>query len=176
MKGCQGEAPYRVIYLYDKTPVKVDPENYPWLNEYKWSKTSTGYARTGKRSRRMHRMVMGEPKGKDVDHMNGDIYDNRKANLRVCSRRENSRNHNAAGGTRLSYGAWRARIKVDYKELHLGTYATEAEATAAYRSAAAYYFGEFARHEAQPKSADELRRKALAKRCGKRLQIVEGAG
>ena len=38
---------------------------------------------------RMHRAIMGFPKGEDVDHIDGDTLNNTRENLRVCSRAEN---------------------------------------------------------------------------------------
>ena len=41
---------------------------------------------------RLHRFVMNNPKNTDVDHINGDTFDNRRVNLRNCSRSENCLN------------------------------------------------------------------------------------
>tara|TARA_Y100000296_G_scaffold73049_1_gene90117 strand:+ start:393 stop:1019 length:627 start_codon:yes stop_codon:yes gene_type:complete len=49
------------------------------------------YAVTGDRRRSIHREVMGDPEGMDIDHINGDTLDNRKENLRICTRSQNSR-------------------------------------------------------------------------------------
>lgn len=40
----------------------------------------------------MHRLIMDFPKGKDIDHKNGNGLDNRRCNLRICSRLENMSN------------------------------------------------------------------------------------
>lgn len=163
---------YRIIHLHDGTEVKVDPEDYDYLSQFPWSKSSGGYARTGAQSRLMHRIIMDAPKGKVVDHINGDIYDNRKSNLRVCTQRENARNHRLRFVTfDRRYGTWRAAIKVDYETHHLGTYATEPEAVHAYYCAALYYFGEYANEAAKgatPKSAAQLKREAGRRRLGYR--------
>ena len=50
------------------------------------------YAIDGDRRKSIHRVVMGNPEGMDVDHINGDRLDNRKVNLRVCTRSQNSQN------------------------------------------------------------------------------------
>tara|TARA_R100001163_G_scaffold65495_1_gene62894 strand:- start:128 stop:757 length:630 start_codon:yes stop_codon:yes gene_type:complete len=50
------------------------------------------YAVNGDRRKAIHRVVMNAPLGMDVDHINGDPLDNRKENLRTCTRRDNIRN------------------------------------------------------------------------------------
>ena len=48
----------------------------------------------------MHRLIMGEPKGKQVDHWNHDTLDNRRSNLRIVTNRQN--NENRAGAYKNS--------------------------------------------------------------------------
>ena len=50
------------------------------------------YAMNGSRKLLIHRIVLDAPAGMDVDHINGDPLDNRKENLRICTRSENCRN------------------------------------------------------------------------------------
>lgn len=91
-----------------------------------------------------------------LDHRNGERSDNRIANLRLCTLQQNSRNQKqrsdtAHGGKKGIYrrkgGSWGARIKLNGKDTHLGTFWTASEAHAAYVNAANKYFGEFARTE-----------------------------
>ena len=79
----------------------VDDEDYDRVVKaigrgkwYAWSHagTTSVYAINGSRNIAMHRVVVDAPKGMDVDHINGDGLDNRKQNLRICTRSENSRN------------------------------------------------------------------------------------
>ncbi|MFF2886678.1 HNH endonuclease [Paenibacillus sp. NPDC057967] len=44
----------------------------------------------------LHRFLTNAPPGKEVDHRNHDTLDNRAANLRVCTGRENRQNRRGA--------------------------------------------------------------------------------
>jgi hypothetical protein len=78
----------------------VDDEDYEWISQYKWTwvevrKGYPGYAvrniGTFKKTKHqsMHRLIMGNPKGKVVDHINGNSLDNRRSNLRIITDRQN---------------------------------------------------------------------------------------
>ena len=94
-------------------------------------------------------------KGYMIDHINGDLLDARKSNLRVCTsqqnafnRKPNSNKKSKFKGVSLKKGGvkkpWYGRITVNGKKIDLGYYATEKEAALAYDKAALEYFGEFA--------------------------------
>lgn len=63
----------------------------------------TDYAMNGNRTDSIHRLVMGNPKGMCVDHINGDTLDNRKENLRVCTRSQNSQNQKIKSHSQSGY-------------------------------------------------------------------------
>lgn len=77
----------------------VDDKDFDYLNQFNWCFSSKGYAsKRGKiinykypegRTILMHRLIMGAVKGQDVDHINFNKLDNRRKNLRLCSRAEN---------------------------------------------------------------------------------------
>ncbi len=46
---------------------------------------------SGRKQVYMHRVIMGNPPGKEIDHINHNGLDNRKRNLRICQHRENLR-------------------------------------------------------------------------------------
>ena len=81
--------------LSDKVTI-VDDEDYEKVMERKWYVWESGsgkhYAMSGCRYRSVHRAVMNDPKGFDIDHINSDPLDNRKENLRVCTRAQNAQN------------------------------------------------------------------------------------
>lgn len=91
-----------------------------------------------------------------IDHINGDGYDNRLANLRSCSQAQNiangkkrSSNNSGFVGVRFrpEKGKWQARLMVNYRETHVGYFDTLQEACEARRKAAQEKFGEFYRAE-----------------------------
>lgn len=104
----------------------------------------------------IHAVLMNPPKGMKVDHINGDILDNRRCNLRICTNAENIRNSRRYSCNRLGIkgvskertGKFRAQIRNNEgKHLHLGTFETADAAHQAYVEAAKKYHGEFARFE-----------------------------
>lgn len=100
--------------------------------------------------RSLHRWLMGEPVGMDIDHINGNGLDNRRANLRVATHSQNMRNQRAQPGRTSRYkgvnwhGRWRVRIKTAGRSHHVGCFADEEAAAHAYDNAARTLFGEFA--------------------------------
>lgn len=98
-------------------------------------------------------LMKGESPDCPLDHRNGDRADNRWENLRVATYQQNAFNRSGVSGRELAKGVesstdgktWRARIKVNGRLIHLGTYTSEAEAIAAYQGAACIIQGEYRR-------------------------------
>jgi hypothetical protein len=135
----------------------VDAEDYEWLSKYKWHAVYTGskfyaYRCRNKRSISMHRMIMGEPKGKVVDHIDGNSLNNRRSNLRICTTAQNMRNRRLTGGVSRYKGVyfikrlnkWKAVITFNSKSIHIGCFSDEISAGKAYDKKAKELFGEFA--------------------------------
>lgn len=105
----------------------------------------------------MHRQIAELMEFPDVDHVNRNTLDNRRINLRPCTRSQNCANQkirstNTSGfkGVNLKRRSsgqtkWCARISVNYKRIQLGYFLTAKEAARAYDAAALKHFGEFAR-------------------------------
>lgn len=144
------------IWLHGGKVALVDDCDFERFHCFSWFPTSGTilYAqrKQGRKNILMHREIMSAPPGLQVDHINGNGLDNRRANLRLCTLAENLRNqrrrtNNASGfkGVNKSGDVWRARIKVNNQEIPLGCYKDPTEAARAYDYAAKKYFGEFAR-------------------------------
>lgn len=115
------------------------------INSYKKSKIS------------MHRYLLNPKIGLEVDHINGDTLDNRKRNLRICTRQQNNWNRVGIKNTSSKYKGvsfnkekqrWTARIgktingKVVKK--YGGAFDLESEAAVAYNKMATDLYGEYA--------------------------------
>lgn len=135
----------------------VDDEDYDLVASRRW-RLVNGYVTRSDRQQSgyeaMHRLIVGlaTGSGKAVDHINGNKLDNRRANLRICTIAENTRNSAKSRNNKSGFkgvctaprGKWRAQIYRDKKAFYLGTFRTPEEAHAAYCEAAKKLHGEFA--------------------------------
>lgn len=146
------------IILNKEKCVLVDNKYFDLVSKYRWY-IHNGYALTdnmvdGKRTRtRMHRMIFGNKVGKYTDHKNGNKLDNRLQNLRICTNAQNMRNipakkQNTSGFKGVTWQKdclrWKAQIKFNYKNIHIGVFKLKTDAALAYNQAAKKYFGKFA--------------------------------
>jgi hypothetical protein len=145
----------------------VDPDDYYWLSEYKWSASRlynkfyavrTAPAEKGKKrgkTIRMHREIANIPDGLECDHINGSSLDNRKANLRPATRQQNCWNNRKRRPGSLSrykgvsYSRrgrpWKAMLMIGGKRIYLGSFDTQIQAAKAYDKAAKIHFGQYAK-------------------------------
>ena len=145
----------------------VDDEDYEYLIQWKWQSDGRyAFRRVMVSSEtylvRMHNIIAGFiPRDNIVvDHINGNSLDNRKLNIRLCTKQQNLMNkrkykNNITGfkGVRKeerkhkdgsTYICFRARFIKNKKEYTSSTYFTLEEAARAYDEMAKEYFGEFA--------------------------------
>lgn len=134
----------------------VDDSYFLELNKYKWHYLSSGgYAARKYKNKRllMHREILLAPNNLCVDHINHNGLDNRKENLRLCSKQENCRNQLKKINTLLPYkgvkikesGKFESTIRISpIEDYYIGTFNTLEDAAIAYDIKAKEYFGEFA--------------------------------
>ena len=126
------------------------------LAERRWCAAMRGgivyaQARINGEAQYLHRRLL--PNAVEVDHRNHCGIDNRRENIRPCSRQENAANtRSRSSGSSIFKGVhyagrsrrWVAQITTNGIKRHLGCFHTEAAAADAYHAAAKRYQGEFA--------------------------------
>ncbi len=103
----------------------------------------------------------------DIDHINGNGLDNRRANLRGCTHSENLANRpatriNTSGCSGVSWhrrrGKWQAKLTKRGKQIYLGLFTNLADAIRAREAAKVEYFGKFAHSANCVRSNDHKKR------------------
>jgi hypothetical protein len=136
----------------------IDDEDFQKILHIKWVLHGAGYAhgydKKTKRHILMHRLILKVPKSKDVDHINHNILDNQKKNLRICTATQNMQNAFKRKFTSSKYKGvfyrkdrkkWSTKVKLKKKAIHIGHFRTEHQAALAYDLWASDLYGEFAR-------------------------------
>ncbi len=138
----------------------IDEGDYDeFVKGYRFRVSSKGYVRysstkDGLHNKFLHRVMMGEPTGMQVDHKNLNTLDNRRENLRVCTHQQNlwntkKKSNNTSGFKGVSVfkptQKFVARISINGKYKTLGYFATAEAAHEAYKRGAIQHHGEFAR-------------------------------
>lgn len=145
---------YMIGYAHNTNKQFIfDIEDYEKIKNFCWSESAHGYVYSKQNGKLIYlsRFLLGNENG-IVDHINHNILDNRKSNLRIVSKSENAINHkllrnNTSGITgvfRNSKGdRWKAGITVNNKPIHLGTFYNFEDAVKARKEAEEKYFGEY---------------------------------
>lgn len=155
----------KLIKLTKGKYAKVDNCDYKVLMCFKWSaykayglgnkyRVHAGVKINGNwKTVELSRAIMFPSKEKMVDHRNGDPLDNRRSNLRICTRSENMGNsvlHKKDHSTGIKgiykYGnKWLVRgVMKDGVRRFVGSFACPAVAKASYNTEALALHGEFA--------------------------------
>jgi HNH endonuclease len=142
----------------------IDDCDFDKVSKYKWSAiwskhTKSYYVICSYRDNGkaiiicLHRFILNTPKNKHTDHKNHDTLDNRRSNIRVCSRSQNQGNREKKSICSSKYKGvawskrdklWIAYIRVDHHRTHLGCFKNEDDAAVAYNQAAIQAWNEFA--------------------------------
>ena len=169
----------KIIEIFGGYKVQVDDEDYERVSSFGvWrilinhKKNTTKYVRANfkrcsykeakERGIRqygqvlMHRFILGvTEKGIIVDHKDGNGLNNQKENLRIATQQENIRNSNRRinrefKGISKNWNRWQALIKLDGKNVIVGSHPEKVIAAALYDEAARKHYGEFARCNFEP--------------------------
>lgn len=133
----------------------VDAEDATKVGGIHWSRSGNGYAvgNTPAGRMTMHRWLLPEAAGLEIDHIDGNGLNNTRANLRPCNRVENTANTTRRSTNKSGFkgvcsdrrGRWRATITVNGKQRHLGSFTHPEQAARAYDTAAVSAWGAFAK-------------------------------
>lgn len=129
---------------------EADAERILQHRWYAYMDRNTFYAATTVKNKRVRMHSFLFPEAEMVDHKNRDGLDNRRENLRPCTRSQNASNRlsvlgdSGYRGVRTKRSKYQATIEVDGVKRHLGTHTTPEEAAFWYDLAAISAFGEFA--------------------------------
>ncbi len=125
----------------------VDDEDYEKLLAKKWHLHSCGYACStvkkdgGSFTVMMHREIMNPCKDLEIDHRNHNRLDNRKKNLKICSRSDNLLNGSSHKDSKSKFrgvswckqtNKWRAQLRIKGISYNIGRFNTELKAARAY--------------------------------------------
>jgi hypothetical protein len=146
------------IILNDGSNVVIDADDMELLGKHSWYAhyiKGSCYAQTSTRGRAvsMSRLIMNEPVGMEVDHVNHDTRDNRKENLRICSHRQNMMNQAKQKGRSSQFKGvswnkgrklWKAYIWGDNRQELLGYFVREEDAASVYDKKAQELFWTYA--------------------------------
>ena len=130
----EGEIAY--IELYDKlynvvALAMIDAEDINKVKYSKWRLNCNGYViSTNKfdgKTTFLHRRILNNT-NQFVDHINGNVLDNRKQNLRLVTKSQNQMNVNYKGVSKTKNDKHYAHIKIKGKAINLGVYVDEEDA------------------------------------------------
>lgn len=131
----------KTIKLSNNRVAIVDDIDYSKVSKYRWYLNAGGYVQCESPYLLLHRKILNAPKGTHVDHKNRNKLDNRRYNLRLCSRSQNSHNSpkrkNNTSGFKGVYlipsKRWIAKINIQGQRIFLGTFDTKEQAIKEYK-------------------------------------------
>jgi hypothetical protein len=152
------EARVSEVRLYCGAVALVDDADLSLVAGYRWHIQQTSpdhrYAKTSLSERRtvlMHRLILSAPRGKCVDHIDGNGLNNQRTNLRLCTTAENLRNRvrtrSLSGYRGVAWDhiheKWQAHFTLNRKAVTLGNFKDPADAARCWDEAARKHYGAF---------------------------------
>lgn len=141
-------------FLFDTEDYELI-KNYTWHRDTRIIRASSHYENGKQHYICLARLLMKCPEGLVVDHVNHDLLDNRKSNLRICTkgqsrvrsrlRQDNKTGYIGVHAKQLVNGecCYTVSIGVNGKDTYLGTFKTAEEAYKVRLKAEKEFYGEF---------------------------------
>lgn len=134
----------------------VDSEDLALLQQFEWLRISGRYVGryVAGKAVLMHRFLLNASADQEVDHKDGNGFDNRRSNLRRCTHAENMRNRRTDTPHSSRFkgvhwegrkNRWRSYINIGKRKVGSRYFRDEVEAAKHYDQLARANYGEFAR-------------------------------
>lgn len=131
--------------------IEIDDADAEEIARYSWHLDRNGYA-CSTRFKKLHRWLVGAEAGQIVDHIDGNLLNCRRSNLRIVTRAQNNQNKRRVRKSQIIFKGvrqnglnWSADINVGGVPFYIGTYGNPIKAALAYDDAARAAFGACAR-------------------------------
>lgn len=122
-----------IMFKEEIVSTYIDLDNYEEVKKYQWrisQKRNKYYVVSGKKDEQvyLHQLIYGKPPaGYEIDHIDGNSLNNRKANLRYLSRSDNARSvgariDNQIGIRGISFNKKSKRYAIDFSYDHTRYY------------------------------------------------------
>lgn len=137
----------------------IDYDDYEIICKYTWNQNDKGYIYANSNNKRvyLHRILFNlTQRNQLVDHINHNVLDNRRSNLRIVNNSQNQMNRDKpkqnTSGIKGVYWhknkeKWQANIQIDNKLLYLGIFDSKQDAINARKDAEKKYFNEYDYYE-----------------------------
>lgn len=145
-----------IIGVCQNKPVEfyIDEDDFDLIKNYYWYLDNRNYICTkiNNKVMRLQNIILFHDDKYVVDHIDGNTYNNRRQNLRICTQEENTRNrtvgkNNTSGIKGVVWNKilskWEARINYKNKRIRIGVFGKFKDAVNARIEAEQKYFGEY---------------------------------
>lgn len=138
------------IFMIKDKDIIIDKDMYFNMYKYNWYINQQGYIRC--KEFLLSRFILQCDKKLVVDHINGNLLDNRKCNLRAITQKQNTMNKKSKLNSSSKYigvhydtvnKKWKAQIQVDGIKIYLGSFDKEIDAAITRDVATKKYYKEF---------------------------------
>jgi len=148
----------KIFYARNRpmSPITVDDEDWNRVKQYNWSVTIAGniVAKIKDKTVVLSRFILDcDHLDLQVDHIDGNRFNNQKSNLRLCTSRQNMMNQGLRSDNTSVYkgvsfhkpaNKYTAKINLFGKKMHLGYFNSAEAAAKEYDRIAKIHYGEFA--------------------------------